>query len=195
LDPDTPDTYYILVVVARSGQLLSCSCLDFTNRKPLPCKHLFLAERVFHDLWLCRFLRPSASADIINDRTDDLNDGPNDNANDDTNDNINNDNIHNNNDTGIFEKNSLRDQLAVLNPQVYTQLEYERARREEEVRHRQKEQRKRDFEDAEEELRNNGRMIIELMNKKSKTCSLEDVQAAVASSKTLVHQLRNLFNK
>jgi hypothetical protein len=134
------------------------------------------------------------SADVIGDRTDNPNDGPNDNANDDTNDNINNDNIHNKNDTGIFKQDSLRDQLAVLNPQVYTQLEFQRARREEEVRHQRKEQRKRDFEDAEEDLCNNGRMIGELMNKKSKTCNLEDLQAAVASSKTLVHQLRDLFN-
>ncbi|KAG9064541.1 hypothetical protein KI688_002799 [Linnemannia hyalina] len=97
--------------------------------------------------------------------TDELNDGPNGN--------INNNNIHNNNDTGIFEQDSLSDQLAELNQQAYTQLEYERARREEETSHRRKEQRKRDFEDAEEELRNNGRMIGELMNKKSKTCSLK----------------------
>ncbi|KAI7830339.1 hypothetical protein BC939DRAFT_473904 [Gamsiella multidivaricata] len=186
-DPDTPDTYYILVVIARSGQLLSCSRLDFIKREPLPCKHIFLAERVFHDLWLSRFLRPSVSADIIEDRTVDFNDGPNDN--------INNDNMRNNNDTGIFEQDPLRDQLAVLNPKVYTQLEYERARREEEERHRRKEQRKRDFENAEQELCNNGRMIVELMNKKSKTGSLEDLQAAVASSKVLVHQLRVLLNK
>ncbi|KAF9537616.1 hypothetical protein EC957_007863 [Mortierella hygrophila] len=120
-----------IISLLSSCQILSCSCLDFTKRKPLPCKHLFLAERVFHDLWLSRFLRPSASADIIKDRTDDLNDGPNDNANDDTNDNIKNGNIHINNDAGIFEQNSFRDQLAVLNPQVCTQLEYEKARREE----------------------------------------------------------------
>ncbi|KAF9370646.1 hypothetical protein CPB97_002571 [Podila verticillata] len=123
------------------------------------------------------------------------NDGPNDSAYDDTNDNIRQDNMRNNNDMGIFEQDSLRDQLAVLGPKVYTQLEYKRARREEEVRHWWKEQRKRDFEVAEEELCNNGRMIVELMNKKSKTCSLEDLQAAVASSKALVHQLRDLLNK
>lgn len=72
-------------------------------------------------------------ADIIKDQTVDFNNGPNDN--------INNDNMHNNNDMGIFEQDSLRDQLAVLNPKVYTQLEYERARREEEERHWWKEQR------------------------------------------------------
>ncbi|KAH7056277.1 hypothetical protein BKA57DRAFT_522352 [Linnemannia elongata] len=146
-DPDTPDTYYILVFVARSGQLLSCSCLDFTKRKPLPCEHLFLAERVFHDLWLSRFLRPSVSADAIEARTDDHNDGLNDsdNANDDTNNNMDS-------NTDIFEQDSLRDQLALLSPQVYTQLEYERARRVKEERHRRKKQRKRDFEDVEKEL-------------------------------------------
>ncbi|KAF8930894.1 hypothetical protein BGZ47_000340 [Haplosporangium gracile] len=85
-DPDTPDTYYILVVIARSEQLLSCLCLDFTKRKPLPYKHFFLAERVFHDLWLSRFLRPSVSADILEDRTVDSNNGPNNSANDDTKD-------------------------------------------------------------------------------------------------------------
>src|SRR5688572_12116511 len=99
LGPDTPDTYYTLVVIARSGQLLSCSCPDFTRRKPLPCKHLFLAERVFHDLWLSRFLRPSVSANVIEARTDDHNDGLNDNDNDndnnDTNDNIDKYKIHN----------------------------------------------------------------------------------------------------
>ncbi|OAQ22284.1 hypothetical protein K457DRAFT_1838159, partial [Linnemannia elongata AG-77] len=45
----------------------------------------------------------------------------------------------------IFEQDSLRDQLALLSPQVYTQLEYERARRVKEERHRRKKQRKRDF--------------------------------------------------
>ena len=117
--------------------------------------------------------------------------GIRDKANDDTNDNIDNYKIHNYSNTDIFEQDSLRDQLAMLNPQVYTQLEYERARRVEEERHRRKEQRKRDFEDVEKELCSNERMIVELMKKKSKTCSLEDLQAAVASSKTLVDQLQN----
>ncbi|KAK5814310.1 hypothetical protein F5H01DRAFT_393810 [Linnemannia elongata] len=143
LDPDTSDTYYTLVVVARSRQLLSCSCPDFTRRRPLPCKHLFLAERVIHDLWLSRFIRPSVSADAIEARTDDHNDGLNDsdNANDDS------DNANDDTNTDIFEQDSLRDQLALLSPQVYTQLEYERARRVKEERHRRKKQRKRDFED------------------------------------------------
>lgn len=144
LDPDTSITYYTLVVVARSRQLLSCSCPDFTRRRPLPCKHLFLAERVIHDLWLSRFIRPSVSADAIEARTDDHNDGLNDsdNANDDSNNA--NDDTNNNMDsnTDIFEQDSLRDQLALLSPQVYTQLEYERARRVKEVRHRRKKQRK-----------------------------------------------------
>jgi len=101
-------------------------------------------------LWLSRFLHPSVSADIIEHRTND----PNDNTNDDINGNINNNIIHSNNDTGIFEQDSLRDQMAVLRPQVYTQLEYERIRKKEEERHRRKEQRKREFEDIEDELCN-----------------------------------------
>ncbi|KAF9100454.1 hypothetical protein BGX27_000400, partial [Mortierella sp. AM989] len=54
---------------------------------------------------------------------------------------------------------------------------------------------KRDLDEAEEELSKNGCMIIELMNKKLKTCSLEEMQAAVEFSKTLVQQLKDLFNR
>ena len=79
-------------------------------------------------------LRPSVSTDIIQDRIDDPNDGSNDNTN--------NDNIHSNNDTDIIEQDSLRDQLTMLNLQVYTQLEYERVWREKEERYLRKEQRK-----------------------------------------------------
>lgn len=89
----------------------------------------------------------------------------------------------------ILEKDSLRDQLAIHSPLAFTQLEYVRARKEEEERCRRKEQRKREFESVEKELCNNGHMIAELTNKKPKTCSLEDLQAAMATSNTLVQQL------
>ncbi|KAF9115250.1 hypothetical protein BGX27_008484, partial [Mortierella sp. AM989] len=59
-------------------------------------------------------------------------------TNNNTNDNANDDNTHNS-DIDVFEQDSFRDQLAALNPQVYTQLQYERARKEEEERHHRKE--------------------------------------------------------
>jgi hypothetical protein len=37
----------------------------YCKHEPLPCKHLFLAEHVFHDLWLSCFLHLSVSANII----------------------------------------------------------------------------------------------------------------------------------
>ncbi|KAH7026998.1 hypothetical protein BKA57DRAFT_525474 [Linnemannia elongata] len=99
-----------------------------------------------HDGRLRPLIRPSVSADAIEARTDDHNDGLNDsdNANDDS-DNANDDTNNNmDSNTDIFEQDSLRDQLALLSPQVYTQLEYERARRVKEERHRRKKQRKRE---------------------------------------------------
>ncbi|KAG0008790.1 hypothetical protein BGZ80_003053 [Entomortierella chlamydospora] len=144
-----------------------------------------------------RFIRPSVPASIIDDRTESRNEDPDvdtdDDTNNNTNDNANDDNTHNS-DIDVFEQGSFRDQLAMFNPQVYTQLQYERARKEEEERHHRKEQKKRDLNEAEEELSKNGCMIVELMNKKPETCSLEEMQAAVDSSKTLVQQLKDLFN-